>query len=37
VYKEPDGTCMQEHDIQCPPHVNCNPPPPYPVRCPPGK
>ena len=37
VYKQPDGTCMQEHDYKCPPGVNCNPPPAYPVRCPPGK
>jgi hypothetical protein len=37
VHKQADGTCVEYHDVKCPPNVNCNPPPPAPVQCPPGK
>ena len=29
-----DGTCSRIYDIDCPPNVACNPPPPEPVPCP---
>jgi hypothetical protein len=37
VEKRADGTCVEVHHVTCPPNVRCNPPPPSPVQCPPGK
>jgi hypothetical protein len=37
VEKLANGTCVEVHHVACPPHVSCNPPPPSPVQCPPGK
>jgi hypothetical protein len=31
-----NGTCVFEPGMDCPPDATCNPPPPYPVQCPPG-
>jgi hypothetical protein len=37
VQKRDDGTCIEFFHVNCPPGVSCNPPPPHPVQCPPGK
>lgn len=29
-----DGTCSRIYEVDCPPNVACNPPPPEPVPCP---
>lgn len=35
VFRRDDGTCWYVQNVQCPPNVNCNPPPPMQVECPP--
>jgi len=37
VQKAPDGTCREYFHVDCPKGALCNPPPPRPVQCPPGK
>jgi hypothetical protein len=37
VIKDADGSCREFVNVHCPAGVSCNPPPPHPVQCPPGK
>lgn len=34
ILKRDDGTCVEIVQVDCPPDVMCNPPPPQPVPCP---
>ncbi len=38
VFKDDDGTCFYEQDVDCPedPEISCNPPAPIEVDCPDG-